>query len=152
MPPVAASNGLPSSSRLPATYSRPSAVSSYALLALGLDGLDQALVLELLERGVDRAGARLPDALGAALDLLDELVAVLRLLLEEQEHGGADVAAPGAAAATATAVPPGPDGPPGPPGPGPQNIALNWRGSPHGPPRPPVMNAIQSSRPRGPRW
>src|SRR3954453_20421145 len=73
-------------------------------LALGLGGLDQTLVLELLERGVDRAGARLPDALGAALDLLDELVAVLGLLVEEEEHRGADVTAPGTPAATATAV------------------------------------------------
>ena len=79
--------------------------------------LDQALVLELLERGVDRAGARLPDALGAALDLLDQLVAVLRLLLEQQEQGGADVAAPGAAAACAAAMAAGPPGRPGRPGP-----------------------------------
>ena len=39
-----------------------------ALLALG--GRDQPLVLELRERGVDRAGARAPGALAALLDLL----------------------------------------------------------------------------------
>ena len=32
---------------------------------------------------------------------------------------------------------------------GPQNIALNCRGSPDGPPRPPVMNAIDSSQTAG---
>src|SRR4029079_3779028 len=59
----------------------------------------QALVLELLERGVDRAGARLPVALGAALDLLDQLVAVLRVLGQQEQQGGANVAPAGAAAA-----------------------------------------------------
>ncbi len=101
MPPVAASNGSPSSSRLLSTYVAPLGGELVGALALELDGVDQALVLELLEGRVDRAGARLPDALGAALDLLDELVAVLRLLLEQQQQGGADVAAPGAGAASA---------------------------------------------------
>jgi hypothetical protein len=63
----------------------------------------QALVLELLERGIDRAGARLPVALGAALDLLDQLVAVLRVLGEQEQEGGADVAPPGPSAAAAPA-------------------------------------------------
>src|SRR4051812_366041 len=67
---------------------------------------DQALVLELLERRVDGAGARLPQAVRAALDLLDELVAVLRLLVQQHEHGGADVAAAGASAAAAAAAAP----------------------------------------------
>jgi hypothetical protein len=71
------------------------------LAALGLVGPDQALVLELLERGVDRARAGAPDALAAALDLLHELVAVARLLGEEREQRGADVAAARARTATA---------------------------------------------------
>src|SRR3954452_23233184 len=79
-------------------------VGAAALLLLG--ETDQALVLELLERRVHRAGARLPDAVRAALDLLDELVAVLRRLLQQDEHGGADVAAPGATPAAAAAAAP----------------------------------------------
>src|SRR3954454_9040076 len=63
--------------------------------------LDKALVLELGERGVDRAGARAPDSLAALLDLLHERVAVARLLGKEQQDGGADVAARCAAAAGA---------------------------------------------------
>src|SRR5262249_44275992 len=61
----------------------------------------QALVLELLERGVDRAGARLPVAVRAALDLLDQLVAVLRRLGEQEQQGGAHVASPRPASAMA---------------------------------------------------
>src|SRR6185312_7951322 len=53
---------------------------------------DQALVLELLERRVHRAGARAPDSLAALLDLLHDLVAVARLLGEQQQRGRADVA------------------------------------------------------------
>ena len=60
---------------------------------LGGGRLDQALVLELLERGIDRAGARRPVAAAALGDHLDDLVAVHRLLGEEREDGGADVAA-----------------------------------------------------------
>src|SRR5205814_3847691 len=63
--------------------------------------LDEALVLQLRERRVDRAGARAPDALAALLDLLHQRVAVARLLGEEQQDGGADVAARGTAAAGA---------------------------------------------------
>src|SRR3954454_6785754 len=65
--------------------------------------LDKALVLELGQRGVDRSGARAPDALAALLDLLHERVAVARLLGEEQQDGGADGAARSAAAAGAEA-------------------------------------------------
>ena len=86
-------------------YSRPSGVRLVGALAFGLGRADETLVLELLEGRVDRAGARLPDALGATLDLLDELVAVLRLVLQEQEQGRADVAAPGTAAASARPPP-----------------------------------------------
>jgi len=66
-----------------------------------LGGLDEALVLQLRQRRVDGAGARAPDALAALLDLLHQRVAVARLLGEEQQDGGADVAARGAAAAGA---------------------------------------------------
>ena len=70
--------------------------------ALALGALDQALVLEELERGVHRAGAGTPGAAGALLELLHDLVAVHGLVGERQQDGGADVAAlgpgPGAAA------------------------------------------------------
>src|SRR5690606_2356786 len=58
----------------------------------GLLARDQALVGELLERRVDRAGARLPGAAAALVDLLDDLVAVARLLGEQDEDRRADVA------------------------------------------------------------
>ena len=64
----------------------------------GRGRLDQALVLELLQRRVDGARARRPVAAAPLGDDLDDLVAVHRLLGEEREDGGADVAAPGAAA------------------------------------------------------
>ena len=107
--------------------SRPSSRELVGALALGLDGADQALVLELLERGVDRAGARLPDALGAALDLLDELVAVLRLLVQQERAArrGRRRAGRGRRAAAAAAMAAGAAGA----SPGrPQNIALNCAG------------------------
>src|SRR6185312_17050392 len=53
---------------------------------------DQALVLELLQRGVDRAGAGAPGAFAALLDLLHDLVAVAGLLGEQQQCRCADVA------------------------------------------------------------
>jgi len=56
-------------------------------------GLDQALVGELLQRRVDRAGAGPPRALRALADLLDDLVAVPGLLGEQREDGEPDVAA-----------------------------------------------------------
>ena len=64
-------------------------------LAAGLrgGGLDQALVLEQLQGGVDRAGARRPLAAAALRDHLDDLVAVHRLLGEQGEDRGAHVAA-----------------------------------------------------------
>ena len=61
--------------------------------ALALAALDQALVLELLDGRVDRAGARLPGAAAALGDLLDDLVAVHRLDGEHVEDRGADVTA-----------------------------------------------------------
>src|SRR5262249_34514895 len=50
------------------------------LAPVDLLGANQALVLELLKRGIDRAGARAPGPLAAVLDLLHDLVAVARLL------------------------------------------------------------------------
>ncbi len=68
--------------------------------------LDEPLVLEQVQGRVDRAGARAPLALAALRDLLDDLVPVHGLLGEEQQDGGADVAAAGApGAATAAPVP-----------------------------------------------
>src|SRR5690606_3504637 len=64
---------------------------------------DQALILELGQRGVDRAGAGTPDVVTALADLLDELVAVHGPLGEQQQDGRADVTAPAASAATAAA-------------------------------------------------
>src|SRR5262249_27555352 len=63
------------------------------LAPVHLLGADQALVLELLKRGIDRAGARAPSSLAALLHLLHDLVAVARLLGDQQQRGGADVAA-----------------------------------------------------------
>jgi hypothetical protein len=62
--------------------------------AVLLVGPDHPLVLELLERRVDGAGARAPQALAALLELLHDLVAVARLLGQQEQHGGAQVAAP----------------------------------------------------------
>ena len=58
-------------------------------------GPNQTLVLQLLQRGVDRARARLPCAAAAFGDLLDDLVAVHRLLGEHGQDRGADVAPAG---------------------------------------------------------
>src|SRR5262249_47344178 len=60
----------------------------------------EALVLQLLERGVDRAGAGAPNAFAALLDLLHDLVAVARLLGEQQQRRGTNVPAPRLAPAT----------------------------------------------------
>ena len=64
------------------------------LATVGLLDADESFVLELLERRVDRARTRAPDALAPSLDLLHELVAVARLLGEQGENRGADVTAP----------------------------------------------------------
>src|SRR5215218_163594 len=69
------------------------------LTALAGRDADEPLVLELLQRRVDGAGARPPDAVGALFDLLHQLVAVARLLVEQHEQRRADVAAAGARAA-----------------------------------------------------
>ena len=101
--------------------------------------LEQALVGEQLERGVDRAGARPPDAAGARFELLHDLVAVARLLLDEQQDRRADVAAadppaaphpprrkPGGPGRRIVNMSPGPP-PQGPPGPGPPGPPGPWR-------------------------
>src|SRR5262245_7121465 len=62
--------------------------------ALGRLRLDQALVLQLLQRRVHRPGAGLPDAVAALRDLLDQLVAVPGLLGEQRQGGGPYVTAP----------------------------------------------------------
>src|SRR5262249_13509618 len=54
-------------------------------------GAYQALVLELSEGRVDRAWAWPPDAVGALLDLLHDLVAVQRSLREQQQGCSTDV-------------------------------------------------------------
>ena len=71
--------------------------SLYRLLA------DELLVLELLQRRVDGAWARAPDAARPLGQLLDDLVAVHRLLREEHEDRCADVAPAGARAEAAAA-------------------------------------------------
>src|SRR6185437_786728 len=60
--------------------------------------LDQALVLELRERRVHRAGTGPPHPVGALLDLLDDLVTVARLLGQQRHDRRAHVTAPGPAA------------------------------------------------------
>ena len=69
-----------------------------ALAGLGRGLADEFLVLELLQRRVDRARARPPHAAGPLGELLDDLVAVHGLLGEQREDRGADVAASCAAA------------------------------------------------------
>src|SRR5215813_11712506 len=67
------------------------------LAAAALLTLDQALVFEQLQRRVDRAGARPPNATSALVEFLDHLVPVHRTLREEREDRRAHVAATTAA-------------------------------------------------------
>src|SRR5262245_28525738 len=53
---------------------------------------DQAFVLELGERRVNRPRARAPDTVRAALDLLHELIAVQLPLAQQQERRSPDIA------------------------------------------------------------
>jgi len=62
---------------------------------------DESLILELLQDGIDRPGARTPHLLGALAELLDELVAVAVALFEQYEDRRADVTAPLATTSTA---------------------------------------------------
>ncbi len=74
------------------------------LAAIVCDGAYQALVFELLQCGVDRAGACAPGAVAAVGQLLNQLVPVARLLGEQDQCGGSYVTAPcSVAAAAATA-------------------------------------------------
>src|SRR5207244_13516655 len=59
--------------------------------ALARLAADEAFVSEELERGVDRAGARPPGAAASLFELLHQLVAVARLLLEEKQDCGSHV-------------------------------------------------------------
>ena len=70
------------------------------LAALGFACGDQALVVEQLQRRVDRAGAGSPDSVAAFGDLLDHLVAVHRPLGQQHQNRRSHVAAPATAAAT----------------------------------------------------
>src|SRR5215469_1689737 len=63
-----------------------------ALTGVGLR-CDQVLVLELGERRVHRPWARPPQAAASLADLLDDLVAVERLLGKQRKRRGAHVAA-----------------------------------------------------------
>ena len=60
---------------------------------------DEALVLQLRQRRVDRSGTRPPDPSGPLADLLDDLVAVHRLFGEQGQFRGPDIAPPGPSAA-----------------------------------------------------
>ena len=71
--------------------------------AVGRDP-DQSLVLELGDRRVHGSGAQLPGAAGALGHGLHELVAVHRLLGEQDQQCGADVAATGATGPAAPAA------------------------------------------------
>src|SRR6266545_4100775 len=62
--------------------------------AVPLDGVDEAFVLELLQRRVHRPWAGPPHSPAALGDVLDDLVPVERLLGQQSQGGGADVTAP----------------------------------------------------------
>ena len=115
--PLISSQGAGASSPRSWTDARPASVSANSLRPSVSSRADQALVLELLQRRIDRAGARAPDAVTALLDLLHDLVAVARLLGEQQQRRRADVAAARLAAATARSArsEAGPNPPNGPP-------------------------------------
>src|SRR5207249_5949798 len=73
---------------------RPSLLGDHEQLApVDLLRADQLLVLELGEGRVDGAGAGAPYALAALLHLLHDLVAVARLLGQQQQRGRADIPA-----------------------------------------------------------
>jgi hypothetical protein len=71
-----------------------------AATTISLDGADEAFVLELLERGVHGAGTRSPRPVAAALELLNDLVAVRRLFGKEDEDRRTHVTTRGAPART----------------------------------------------------
>ena len=61
-------------------------------------GGNKPLILKLLEDRVDRPRARTPRVIRPRRDLLDQLIAVPRFDLQEQQDGSSDVASPLAAA------------------------------------------------------
>ncbi len=67
--------------------------------AVPLGSPHEPFVLQLLERGIDRAGARPPAAVAPSFELRDHLVAVHRLLGQEAEDRAAHVTALGPQAA-----------------------------------------------------
>src|SRR5919106_2059051 len=67
---------------------------------VGVARPDEALVLELLERGVDRAGARTPHAAASFGELLDDLVAMHGLCRQQPEDGRPHIAPADLRAAT----------------------------------------------------
>ena len=75
------------------------------LAAVTLGAHDQVFVDEKLQGRVHRAGAGLPQVLGALGDLLDHFVAVHRPFDEQLEDRGAHVTALTATAATSAAAP-----------------------------------------------
>ena len=101
LPPVPAAGTSPRGAQLPGVGGRVLAagVGEHVAAAARLArfGLDEALVPQLLERRVDRAGARPPESAAALADLADDLVAVHRLLSQERERRGPDITAPCAA-------------------------------------------------------
>src|SRR5690348_14734069 len=63
------------------------------LHAVAVGWADEAFILELLQRGVNRPGARAPPPIASLLDLLHQLVAVARLFIEQEQQRGTHVAA-----------------------------------------------------------
>ena len=108
----------------------------HAPAGLGCGGLDESLVLELLQGRVHRTGARRPVAAAALRDHLDDLVAVHRLL----GRGGSRIAA---RMSPRPARLPGPSGPPKPASAGPcmPRRDLRW---PSRPGRSSAMNQTSS--------
>ena len=91
---------------LPASASAlPSSVSEYDAAAFRLFALHQTLVLQQLQRRVDRARTGPPHAAAALFEVLDDLIAVHRpgrqRLQHQVAHHAAPVAASGAEAAAA---------------------------------------------------
>ncbi len=108
VPDVVAATRPRSSQRAPGWRPTPPALVGEGVDATPVDLLarDEALVGELLERGVDGARARPPAAAALRLELLDDLVAVHRPGRQDREDQRPDLAAAdhGAAAATASAA------------------------------------------------